>query len=296
MIRRHDSASLAPVCLGDDPATRAAKERVKAAAHYATVPPPTKAYPFEVYKDDAVKAALAELFAEKCAYCEFRLDGAPFDIEHYRPKGGVVEDDGSESGGYWWLASTWSNLLPACQDCNRARYHALPSGGEVKFGKENMFPLLGTPRATCPGGEAGEHPALLNPTIDDPREHYVFRIEPQPDGSDGSIAAARIQPDGTADPRALGTNRVVGLNRPRLVRARMAHITGLRLALRSIEKEWALYRRAATQQARDDAVANIRRETKDVWAQYLSWRSMYSAACRAEYARWAKAIAAQVTA
>jgi uncharacterized protein (TIGR02646 family) len=118
-----------------DVGTPAATERQNASDHYGSAAPPTKAYEFQVYKHPEVKAALTALFAEKCAYCELLIEGAPFDIEHYRPKGGVVEDDRSIVQGYWWLASTWSNLLPSCQDCNRARYHEMPDGEPVKFGK-----------------------------------------------------------------------------------------------------------------------------------------------------------------
>lgn len=289
MIRRLNAASFAPACLGAGAATAASKERAKAKAHYQKVPPPTSAYPFEVYGRAEVKNALAALFGGKCAYCEYRIEGAPFDVEHYRPKGGVLEDDGTMSGGYWWLASEWSNLLPACQDCNRARYHPVPGGGEAKFGKENRFPLLGTPRSTALGGEAAEAPALLNPTVDDPRPHLAFSIRPQPDGHDGSVVSLLTA-------RGVGTDEVVGLNRPRLVRARMERITSLRFALRSIEKEWKLAKLATGVPERAAALAVASEETEEVWTHFLKWDAPFSAACRADYRRWRADILAMMAA
>ncbi len=289
MIRRLDAASFAPASLAGGATTPAGKERAKATAHYQKVPPPPSAYPFEVYGRTDVKEALAALFAGKCAYCEYRINGAPFDVEHYRPKGGVLEDDGTISDGYWWLASEWSNLLPACQDCNRARYHPVPGGGEAKFGKENKFPLINTPRSTGLGGEAAEAPALLNPTIDDPRPHIAFLVLPQPDGHDGSVVSLLTA-------RGIGTDDVVGLNRPRLVRARMERITTLRFALRSIEKEWKRAKLATGDRGRAAALASAREETEEVWTHYLSWNAPFSAACRADYRRWRADILAMMAA
>ncbi len=163
MIRRLNSAALEPACLAGSSASAASREHAKAMLHYAQVPAPTAAYKFKVYKKPEVKAALAALFANKCAYCEFHLDGAPFDVEHYRPKGEVVEEDGAISGGYWWLASKWSNLLPSCQDCNRGRYHETPEGGAHLYGKENLFPLIGTPRATGLGVRRRNSPGCSTP-------------------------------------------------------------------------------------------------------------------------------------
>src|SRR5690349_1720738 len=90
--------------------------------YYATNPPHPPCYPFKRYRQYAVCKALDELFHGKCAYCEsvYRAVDA-LDIEHYRPKGGVTEDD--DHPGYWWLAGVWSNLLPSCPPCNQLRKH-----------------------------------------------------------------------------------------------------------------------------------------------------------------------------
>ena len=52
---------------------------------------------------------LAVTYHHKCAYCE-RI--AKADIEHYRPKGRVLEDD--DHSGYYWLCYEWTKLIPSC--------------------------------------------------------------------------------------------------------------------------------------------------------------------------------------
>jgi hypothetical protein len=75
-----------------------------------------------------LKLHLFELFDGKCAYCEARvLHVAWGDVEHYRPKRAVLEDD--THPGYYWLAYDTDNLLPCCPKCNEAR------------GKQTHFPI-----------------------------------------------------------------------------------------------------------------------------------------------------------
>lgn len=120
----------------------------------------------------------------KCAYCELLI--APGqrhgDVEHFRPKGRVRRSDGSivtierdgvvaNHPGFYWLAYDWQNLLPSCAACNR-RAQDSASGGLT--GKGEIFPLLNDRYAGSPGEVANEEPALLNPWVDDPREHLEF--------------------------------------------------------------------------------------------------------------------------
>lgn len=88
---------------------------------------------------------LENVFYNKCAYCETKIEGFIGDAEHFRPKGRVrvkLEDDTSEivktvdenkvqiqHPGYFWLAYHWQNLLPSCQLCNRYS------------GKKDLFPV-----------------------------------------------------------------------------------------------------------------------------------------------------------
>ena len=91
---------------------------------------------------------LKNVFHNKCAYCETRIDRFYGDAEHYRPKGAVkyrvrvadIDEEKTaraerEAGvlrdhpGYFWLAYNWQNLVPSCSFCN---------SGE---GKQNQFPV-----------------------------------------------------------------------------------------------------------------------------------------------------------
>lgn len=114
----------------------------------------------------------------RCAYCEVSLEGDRYrgDVEHYRPKvmvcdrsfyqrkGKLVRGSKNRSGpGYYWLAYEWSNLLPVCSVCNRA--------------KANFFPVQGArgKRTLSKGCEATERPLLLNPFDDlHPEKHLQF--------------------------------------------------------------------------------------------------------------------------
>jgi uncharacterized protein (TIGR02646 family) len=158
-----------------------------------------------LYKE--AKRFLDRLFGGKCAYCEVVIEAShPTEVEHYRPKGGLKDENGElvlvkkgsaaeEHGGYWWLAYEWSNLLPSCIDCNRRRAHGEAS---EKGGKADIFPVQGF-RATKPGEHLNEVPMLLNPCDPDfnPAEHFEFLK------------------DGTLKPkteRAVVSCRLLGLN------------------------------------------------------------------------------------
>jgi hypothetical protein len=87
------------------------------------------------------------------------------DVEHFRPKNGVQQTDKEKlkKPGYYWLAYEWSNLLLACDFCNR-RY------------KKNYFPLANPAQRAKNHHEPieNEEPLIINPATDDPGEFIVF--------------------------------------------------------------------------------------------------------------------------
>jgi uncharacterized protein (TIGR02646 family) len=183
-------------------------------------------FKFEAYRADGVKTALEAAFGGLCAYCE-----APYGvtndghIEHYRPKGGVDLDDQrrNQPPGYYWLASTWENLLPACGHCNVRKRHTYPDGTRRFSGKGTAFPLReGTPRATGPGQEEDEQPMLLHPYDDEPDLHLQFVDE---------LACPR-----NGDERGKETIELLGLNRPFLIEARRDRLQPLKVALKNLAK------------------------------------------------------------
>lgn len=118
---------------------------------------------------------LMEAFNGKCAFCESRMDAQqPGDVEHFRPKREVHNDDGGDAQfatstgtsrkhpGYFWLAYEWSNLLLACNTCNRSA-------------KRSFFPIENVAeRASRPSAIAKEKALLINPREEDPAPFLRF--------------------------------------------------------------------------------------------------------------------------
>lgn len=133
-------------------------------------------YETEDGKCSHVEDQLAIAYNNKCAYCE-RICKA--DIEHYRPKKGVVEDNAHP--GYYWLCYEWTNLIPSCITCNR------------EGAKHNRFPILGNRVNTPPLLQNGslnlslckasssllqnEKPYLLHPELDVPENYFIFELD-----------------------------------------------------------------------------------------------------------------------
>lgn len=286
MIRRPRSLVARPASLADANSPAAA-ERLKAERHYRRRPPPRENMTFEVYGREDVKDALNRLFGDKCAYCEFDFSpGMPVDVEHYRPKGGVVDSQGRLLfPGYWWLASEWSNLLPSCIDCNRSRWHRI-GADRYKFGKENLFPL---PPGQSPARNAcqvaAESPLLINPADDDPAQHLRHVYKSSPGGRMESLVEPVLE-NGVVDPRGVVSRDTYGLNRPRLVRARRKRIQDMKLALDGVEIIYQIADGEPDPARRAHLRARGREQARRVVAQYLNWRSEFAATCRAYYRDW----------
>lgn len=206
-------------------------ELERARAHQADPNPKKGTFEFAAYKDEEVKRRLEELFHGKCAYCEtFYSASAPVDVEHFRPKGAVSDDD--THPGYWWLGMVWTNLLPCCIDCNRKRQqrsppsstslvdlyehskaHALPS---FQSGKKDSFPLAagGTRLLAESNSYADEKALLLDPTRDEPAEHLRFYV-----GSPLGLVVPETKA-GIPSERGAMSIQIYGLNRLGLVQDR----------------------------------------------------------------------------
>ena len=151
-------------------------ELTKARAHFGDAANEGRPFTFTAYKLDPVKDALNHAFAFKCAYCESFFGATqPLDVEHFRPKSGVLVGDELNWGVYHWLAARWGNLLPSCTDCNRSRKQTLPDGTTQTLGKANQFPIASeAKRATKEGEEKHEGRLLVHPVLDHPEKHLVF--------------------------------------------------------------------------------------------------------------------------
>lgn len=216
--------------------SRAADERAKVRLHY--MDPDCVTYNFSVYRDREVLTSLNLLFNNKCAYCEGAYRStSPTDIEHFRPKGRVSDE--AEHRGYWWLASTWSNLLASCILCNREQYndlfHFAAAGwapAPIKSGKVDHFPLAGPYRAFTETDDlAREDPLLIDPTQRDPAEYLIWK---KMQGL--QVIVPRRQEDATTR-YAQTSIKIYGLNRRALVEERTRIATAIEVDAKGVASQ-----------------------------------------------------------
>ncbi|MDD5169279.1 MAG: hypothetical protein PHN75_10710, partial [Syntrophales bacterium] len=99
----------------------------------------------ETWGNKALLESLRGVVGNKCWYSEVPLDGADPNVDHFRPKGRVVEIDhstlektGDISSGYWWLAFEPKNFRLSCMHSNQRRVDENTEGGKWDF-----FPVEG---------------------------------------------------------------------------------------------------------------------------------------------------------
>ncbi|MCP4215167.1 MAG: TIGR02646 family protein [bacterium] len=186
-----------------------------------------------------VKGELHTYQNGKCCYCErYRDPEQDSDVEHFRPKGRVAEDDAHP--GYWWLAYEWDNLFFSCKSCNE-RY------------KKDMFPLL-------PDGQRVdndkadltlEKPVLIHPVEDDPEEYIGFDWQ-----IDYGIIVKAVGLD--AEGRGNSTvKELTAINKKTVMEERARLISGLQLLARNTT--FAIH--SDNQALLEQCGKNIQRET-----------------------------------
>ena len=102
-----------------------------------------------------VRKSLEDAYNNKCAYCE-TIDFKP-EIEHYRPK-----------TKYKYLCYEWTNLMPACHNCNHSKSNKFPVINEISI---EEFEKTGMALSEL---NEKEQPHILNPETDNPKEHFKF--------------------------------------------------------------------------------------------------------------------------
>ncbi len=168
----------------------------------------------DIYGHADVKSALRGAQHDKCGFCESKVSHVSFgDVEHFRPKAAFRARQGVavDKPGYFWLAYEWTNLLFACEPCNRRH-------------KASLFPLVDERvRARTPADDIGrETPLFIDPAAEDPSVHIGFREE-YPYAVGGSA-------------RGVETVRALGLDRPELVERRRERLNRVRLLRRAADK------------------------------------------------------------
>ena len=107
------------------------------------------------YRAKDVVESLKNEYNNKCAYCETK-DFNP-EIEHYRPK-----------SKYKYLSYEWSNLMPACSNCNNSKSNKFPVKNEISI---EELKKIGTNLNKL---NEKEQPYILNPETDNLKEHFTF--------------------------------------------------------------------------------------------------------------------------
>ena len=123
------------------------------------------------------------------------------DIEHYRPKGAIIELDPSTykpyrkskkvpalKPGYYWLAANWENLRPSCIIAIGFRTREYLKVGEGGDRQRQLLPLtMEIARAsTQHHALRNEQPLLLNPCNDDPEYICISMTKPSIFGDTGA--------------------------------------------------------------------------------------------------------------
>lgn len=115
---------------------------------------------------------------EKCWYTESKDPGSLYDVDHFRPKGKALNDDGTVKHWYWFLAFNTINYRLSCQISNRPNRNSIL---EATGGKGDKFPLVtGSPRATDVAGLANEIPVILDPCNEADTALLEFQADGRP--------------------------------------------------------------------------------------------------------------------
>ncbi len=174
------------------------------------------------YLPNEIIETLAELFDQKCAFCESTLrrgkPGFESYLHRFRPDSYSQGFDAKDvaQDHYWWLTYEWENLYMCCHSCNRF--------------KSNVFPVEGKRAAIqTPHEEISnyEKALLIDPCVDDPKDFFSFdlstnEIIPSTYGDISVFEEIRKNYDSEKmiRQRAEATIRVLALNREDLVEDR----------------------------------------------------------------------------
>ncbi|MBB3281894.1 AAA family ATPase [Mitsuaria sp. BK037] len=134
---------------------------------------------------------LSILFNGRCAFCE----RAGSHAEQFRPRWRATRLHGEVDGEhYWWLANEWDNLHLCCGTCD--------------MNKRNLFPIEGPAAPPLTTGPAlrEERPLLIDPCVDDPRDHLTFQ-------EDGLVVAKSDHGDATIKILRLNSRELVATRR-----------------------------------------------------------------------------------
>ncbi len=167
------------------------------------------------YNYSEIGKKLELIYFNKCAYCESKLPSSSGVINQYRPKSRV--DGNSKHLGYYWLVYEWSNLLFVCPVCNRNKGTHFPIENENDRVYEPKNTVEITQFLANKSPLIDEKPLLLNPEIDEPKEHLNY-------ANDGRIHGKTVRGNLTIE--------ILCLNREQLLFSRLQKVNEIKSILR----------------------------------------------------------------
>lgn len=151
-----------------------------------------------------VKEEFERISGRKCWYTESKNPGNLNDLEHFRPKGRVVDKDENLVHWYWFLAFDPSNYRLSAQLPNRLNKNGVL---EATGGKGDKFPLIaGSNHGNNLAEVANELPVLIDPCIEDD----TLLLEFLPDGR--PVVSQNFSNDAVAVDRVLQSNLLLNLD------------------------------------------------------------------------------------
>jgi hypothetical protein len=234
----------------------------------------------------ALQDVLGDYLDGKCWYCESIIKRSPTPVDHFRPKGNVIE--APDHGGYWWLAYNWRNYRFAYTHCNT--FGTAEKRGK-EGGKNDHFPLREEsrrakgprPAPNQPDPLDYEDPILLDPACDGDPSYLWFN-------EDGTILPHPrlcVDKKGIAYRRADESIKIYGLYQDELNERRKVRLVGadnrggIRKLLNDTD-ELLVKADAGDATAKgqfDDKIAELR-EAMDERAEYSSAVKCFLMACR----------------
>jgi hypothetical protein len=197
----------------------------------------------KTWGDKELVEALIRVAGNKCWYSEVPLEGQDANVDHFRPKGRVVEvspdppfdKTGVSTDGYWWLAFQWKNFRLSSMHANQRRVDLETQGGKADF-----FPILGSKAADETDiDDIIEEVLPLDPCSPSDMELIWF----DPDGKPGFKNWKR-QPTAMEEKRLKISTWLYHLDKNKIVKARTEHVVDIRNDLKTADhhfKRWDLH-------------------------------------------------------
>lgn len=193
----------------------------------------------ETWGHDDLLNALRSVVGNKCWYSEVPLEGADPNVDHFRPKGRVVEVDcdtfiktGIVTSGYWWLAFDPSNYRLSSIHSNQRRVDKDTAGGKWDF-----FPVDG---ARSPEGTKWALISEVSLPLDPCSASDMSLMWFGPDGTPG-FTGWRRKPNPLELRRLNVTIWLFHLNKHEISKRRSQYIQEVRADLKSADTQYTLW-------------------------------------------------------